>query len=48
MNALKGNSYKRSYRWLNKKNPDFIERIDNEILNQFGPKALESENIKSL
>ena len=31
---------------LIKRNPDFIERIDNEILNQFGPKALESENVK--
>lgn len=31
---------------LTNKNPDFIERIDNEILNQFGPKPLENENIK--
>jgi len=31
---------------LIKKNPKFIERIDNEILNQFGAKPLENENIK--
>ena len=31
---------------LIKKNPEFIERIDNEILNQFGAKPLENENIK--
>ena len=31
---------------LIKKNPNFIEKIDNELLNQFGPKPLENENVK--
>ena len=31
---------------LIKKNPDFIEKIDNELLKQFGPKPLENENIR--
>ncbi len=31
---------------LIKKNPNFIEKIDNELLNQFGPKALENENVR--
>ena len=31
---------------LIKKNPDFINRIDKEILSQFGTKPMENENIK--
>ena len=31
---------------LIKKNPNFIEKIDNELLNQFGPKPLENENVR--
>ena len=31
---------------LIKKNPKFIEKIDNELLNQFGPKPLENENVR--
>jgi len=31
---------------LIKKNPDFIKKIDKEIINQFGAKTMENENIK--